>query len=551
MIRQTRRASIDKPLLYAGRVRAVNDGYALRGGRGWTRARLYDGRLVARAKSLRQKGSESRVRGRRRKIFRVALVLVAILAALLLIPEPAPDTPVPADAEPFVWDQDALWEALEARFIDARRAGCVRAEAPITSHLSALSADVLWLEGGGYGPSDPRLDAILEHVFSAAPLVAACPARSEELVQRVVRLRAALKRTSREWDVSEAVARRRIYRLLYGSRTAIEEVMLQMDRSALSPVVMGTPEPSRTPAAELLGIEVHSGDILVSRGGAPTSALIARGNDYPGNFSHIALLHVGEDGEARVIEAHIEVGVTVSSLETYLADEKLRVMVLRLAHDLDAMVDDPMLPHRAAEAALAEARARHVPYDFAMRYDEHSAMFCSEVASAPYADLGVDLWEGLTSMSSRGVTSWLSRFGVEQFVTHGPSDLEYDPKVVVVAEWRDPDALFDDHVDNAVIDAMLEGAERGDQLDYDYRMLPLARLAKSYSVLLNLFGDAGPVPEGMSATRALRAEWLSARHAKVKEGVLRRAETFRQQQGYTPPYWDLVDMARESLGTLD
>ena len=96
-----------------------------------------------------------------------------------------------------------------------------------------------------------------------------------------------------------------------------------------------------------------------------------------------------------------------------------------------------------------------MPYDFAMYYQEPSKKFCSEVASAHSAAVGIHLWDGLTTMSSKGTTAWLSALGVEQFETHGPSDLEYDPKMVVVAEWRDREALFDDHVDNAVIDAML------------------------------------------------------------------------------------------------
>jgi hypothetical protein len=525
-------------LLYAGIVRAVNDQPMP------PAFRMYDAAVVARAKSPPDSGSS------RRRLVRGAALASAIVAALLLVPEPAPATPPPANAEPFVWDRDELWRSLEERLQRARRNGCASIEEDVSRELTALSSDVLWLEAGGYAASDARLDEIESRLFALAPLLGACPSRTPELVLLVSRLRAALKRTSRSWNVSEPNTRRRIYRLLYGSRMAVEELLLQRDRDEVDALVMGTREPSETPSAELLGVEVHSGDILVSRGGAPTSALIARGNDYPGNFSHVALLHVDEGGRARVIEAHIEVGVTVSSLETYLEDKKLRVMVLRLAHDQGAVQRDPMLPHRAAEAALQEAESRHIPYDFAMRYDEPTEKFCSEVASAPYGELGVPLWEGLTSMSSRGVTAWLSRFGVEQFVTHGPSDLEYDPKVVVVAEWRDPETLFDDHVDNAVIDAMLEGAERGDELDYDYGMLPLARLAKAYSVLLNLFGDAGPVPEGMSATRALRAEWLSARHGAVKDGVLSRADAFREEHGYTPPYWELVAMAREALADL-
>jgi hypothetical protein len=254
-----------------------------------------------------------------------------------------------------------------------------------------------------------------------------------------------------------------------------------------------------------------------------------------------------------VIEAHIEVGVTVATLEKYLADKKLRIMVLRLDDSLEALRQDPLLPHRAATAALNEARERHIPYDFAMHYKDPGKMFCSEVASAAYARQGVQLWEGLTTMSSRGTTAWLAALGVEQFETHGPSDLEYDPKMVVVAEWRDQSALFDDHVDNAVIDALLEGAERGDTISYDYRYLPMARIMKAYSLLLNVLGKHGPVPEGMSATTALRSKWLDERHAEIRAGVMEQVTAFRTERDYEPPYWQLFDMARVQIdqsGTL-
>ena len=323
----------------------------------------------------------------------------------------------------------------------------------------------------------------------------------------------------------------------------VEEILLQNSTNDVPNLLLGTDVPSATPSVVFDGLRIHSGDILVSRGGAPVSALIARGNDYPGNFSHIALVHVSEQQEVSVIEAHIEVGVTVATLEKYLADKKLRIMVLRLDDSLEQLKADPLLPHRAATAALLEARERHIPYDFAMHYEEPSKKFCSEVASAPYGNLDLHLWEGLTTMSSIGTTAWLAALGVEQFETLGPSDLEYDPKMVVVAEWRDRAALFDDHVDNAVIDAMLEGAERGDAIDYHYRYLPLARIAKAYSVLLNAMGKPGPIPEGMGATTALRSKWLDERHAAVKADVLEQVSAFRAEHGYQPPYWHLFEMA--------
>ena len=322
--------------------------------------------------------------------------------------------------------------------------------------------------------------------------------------------------------------------------------MLQAPRDQLQALLGGEDEPSAAPASIVRGVTVHSGDMLVSRGGAATSALIARGNDFPGNFSHVALVHVDEQTkQVSVIEAHIESGVGVRSIEAYLAETKLRIMLLRLRADLPPLAADPRLPHQAASRALDAAARRHIPYDFAMDCADPGKQFCSEVAAAAYQPLGVKLWMGWSHLSTPGVTAWLAALGVRHFETQEPSDLEYDPQLRVVAEWRDPETLFKDHVDNAVIDAMLEGAERGERLEYDLWKLPLARLAKAWSVVKNWFGKVGSIPEGMSATTALRVKKLTSTHAAVKARVLEQAAQFKSARGYAPPYWELARLAQD------
>jgi hypothetical protein len=465
-----------------------------------------------------------------------------------MIPEGSPSPAAGAGRTPFVWNRDAFWSELEAKFEGARERGCEAVSPEIAGGRTAIDALVTELETAPFGSGDPRLDTLENRVFDLAPLYGACPDRIEELASLRARIRTLVKRESARWDISSLEARARLYRLLYGSRAAVEEIVLQARGAHALALSRGTDEPSEAPSVEVHGVRVHSGDVLVSRGGAPTSALIARGNDYPGNFSHIALAYVDGDGTPWIIESHIEVGVVVSSLETYLTDTKLRIMVLRLRSDL--LARDPMLPHRAAEKAFERARTSHIPYDFAMNYDDPKEQFCSEVASAVYTEEGVELWEGLTSMSSPGVVRWLSAFGVERFETHGPSDLEYDPKLVVVAEWHDPEALFSDHVDNAIIDAMLEGAEAGETIEHDVLLLPIARVLKGWSMLKNAFGGVGPIPEGMSATVALRAEALRGRHARIRAELEPRLERFEREHGYRAPYWQLVRLAREAKAAL-
>jgi hypothetical protein len=222
---------------------------------------------------------------------------------------------------------------------------------------------------------------------------------------------------------------------------------------------------------------------------------------------------------------------------------------LRLRADLPFMQKNTMLPHKAAEFAYKGATTSHISYDFSMNYKDHSQLFCSEVASAAYEQFGVQLWTGMSHMTAPGLQRWLRGFGVTYFETQEPSDLEYDPQLRVVAEWRDLETLRQDRVDNAVTEVMLEGAEAGDDLSGQGYFLPVVSLVKGYSLFLNVFEKPGPVPEGMSASAALYSRNYDAIHKRLKYGLLGRVQQFRKEYGYEPPYWTLVRLAREVKNT--
>ncbi|MBL0359435.1 MAG: hypothetical protein IPP72_22375 [Chitinophagaceae bacterium] len=160
--------------------------------------------------------------------------------------------------------------------------------------------------------------------------------------------------------------------------------------------------------------------------------------------------------------------------------------------------------------------------------------------------MGIQLWQAGSAISSQGVVNWLSDFGVEHFITQMPSDLEYDPQLAVVAEWRNPETLMKDHIDNAVMDALLEEADKGKKIGYSNWQLPMARVIKLWCVLKNIVGGVGIIPEGMSATRALKNQTFVAMYKKVKVQTERLVKDFVLENGYRPPYWQLVAMARKA-----
>jgi hypothetical protein len=490
---------------------------------------------------------------RSHKYFRRILIVlagVALLYASLLIPEREASLPSISsgrvEKQPFAWNQDDYWISLEAKYRDAQRAGCRGSETVITSQLGKANLLLRQIAEKRLAPDSPEFSRLEQMMFEIGPEVAGCKKKTTEYIQFITDLRKVVKGQSEHWDMNSDAARITLYRLLYGGRTAAEEIMIQAPAGSLPGLIRGTDEPSQTPSVEIRGVRIHSGDILVSRGGAPTSALIARGNDYPGNFSHIALVYVDpKTHKASIIESHIEIGVVISTVEQYLKDKKLRVMLLRPRANLPQIIKNPMLPHKAAEFSYKRASEGHIPYDFEMDYKDHSKLFCSEVASEAYEKYGINLWAGISHISSPGLRRWLAGFGVRHFETQEPSDLEYDPQLVVVAEWRDPETLRKDRMDNAVTEVMLEGAEEGDDLSYKWYLLPLARLVKAYSVILNTFGKAGPIPEGMSATAALRTEDYGEKHKAIEERLAAKAGQYKKKHGYEAPYWALVSMARE------
>ncbi len=492
---------------------------------------------------------------KRHRLLLVIFSAITLLYIILLIPEQ--ETPAsafqsrPHQITSFAWEQDEYWHYLEGQFASYRSTGCEKLLHQFDSLYNRVENLLQTIETVQFTPIAKEFRTIETLIFELAPIAAVCPNHYSQFSQLISRTRKAVKRQSELWNMDSRDSRTTLYRLLYGGRTALEEIMLQTPPAVHIPhLTIETDEPSQAPEGVILGIRIHSGDILVSRGTAPTSALIARGNDFPGNFSHAALVYIHPNtNEVRLIESHIECGVTVSTPEEYLADLKSRIMVLRIRSDLPQIQTSPMIPHYAAQYALSRAKEGHIPYDFAMDFRDTTKWFCSEVVSEAYRNQGIHLWMGLSHLSSPGLQRWLAGFGVRNFITQEPSDLEYDPQLRVVAEWRDIEALWKDHYDNAVTEVLLDGANAGEPLQYSFYLLPIGRILKGYSVCLNMIGWVGPIPEGMSASQALRNQWYTQRHNKITKSLSESAARFHLEKGYPPPYWQLVPMA-ESIKIL-
>lgn len=244
----------------------------------------------------------------------------------------------------------------------------------------------------------------------------------------------------------------------------VEEYLAEMkvrpepyDAKKPAPYLAGT-APSLMLNPDYVGFDVatglKSGDLLVSRGNAFTSAAIARLADIDGQFSHVALLYIDEKTGARhVVEAHIEVGSTVRTFNTYVADQNFRVMVLRqpdakLAHEAARLMYERV--KRASDSGVK------VPYDFGMNLKDDRELFCSEIAHVAYKQASNGEFVMPLHLSSYRPNNrdFIDRLGISELDSFAPSDLEVDPRFDVVAEWRDLRRINSSHIKDATLNQL-------------------------------------------------------------------------------------------------
>jgi len=452
----------------------------------------------------------------------------------------------------FSWKRDPFFETLEQTYNLAKQQppGELRLQFDKQLVLGRHLLDQL-------SPASEKvpyeaLKELEEVQFQIATLAAAQESLMIEANDILADARVAVLRAAGNWPVGDPAEREAIYRVVYGGRAAIEEAIMQHKANVVPSITVFEDIPSATPSVVVEGVRVHSGDIILSRGEAPTSALIARGNHYPGSFSHVAFVHVDElTGAATVVESLIEQGGVLTPAADFLKEKRHRLLLLRLRPANRVLQQDPLAPHRAAGIMLERIRNKHIPYDFSMNWNDDSKMFCSEVAYHGYRAIGIDLWADKSKLESPGLVRWLGDMGVTHFTTIVPSDLEYDPRLAPVAEWRNLESLSYDRLDNVTLDVLLEAAERGDRLGYTPLMLLPGVATKFWSGLKSVVGATPAIPDGMSVGTALRIRSLiKVVHPKLRAAIAAADVGFRAEHGYPAPFWTLTAMARQTLAAM-
>ncbi len=149
---------------------------------------------------------------------KVLITVLAVLVVYLVLSIPGRSTTqtVGAGNTSFAWDQNQMWQSLEAGFRDARTAGCISVNPQVRKGLQEGRRHLTMLAGQEFDPSDPLFDSIETNLFGLGPLVAACPENLEQYSSLVTSLRDEVKLLSRSWEphLRKLCCRRRMIHLL-------------------------------------------------------------------------------------------------------------------------------------------------------------------------------------------------------------------------------------------------------------------------------------------------------------------------------------------------
>lgn len=220
----------------------------------------------------------------------------------------------------------------------------------------------------------------------------------------------------------------------------------------------------------------QSGDLILSRGNASTSAAIARITDEDTNFSHLSIVNRNsQTNQLETVEAHIEIGSNIFDYEKdYVNDKKVRATVFRLKNPRWSEEENQRVASNAAESIrnyvsdYKTKNGKSICYNFTMDMKVDSCMFCSQIISVAYKLLGTDLnVPKYQSTISPKNTSFLEMMGVTAKQTFAPADIELDPRFELVAEWRDYNRIHHAHQLDAILTAMYKWMD-----EKGYRLQP-------------------------------------------------------------------------------
>ena len=194
--------------------------------------------------------------------------------------------------------------------------------------------------------------------------------------------------------------------------------------------------------------QFKSGDIIIVRTSSFVSAIISRIGDNDGQFSHAAMLYIDSKGNKQIIEALNSHGVVIKPFDEWRKNDRhARILLFRYR--------DESLARKSAQKLYALIHRRWelkdpILYDFKM-IPKSDEFFCSELVQYGFRLGGESRIPTFpTSFYAFSNHTFLDDMTIEATRAFAPSDMEVEPLVDLVAEWRNYDITRDVRIEDVV-----------------------------------------------------------------------------------------------------
>ncbi len=193
---------------------------------------------------------------------------------------------------------------------------------------------------------------------------------------------------------------------------------------------------------------LKSGDIFIVRTSNFVSAIGSRIGDEDGQFSHAAMLYIDSKGEKQIVEAMHAEGVLIIPFEEWRKnDDQMRIALFRYR--------DEKLAKNAAQKLYDYIHHRWrskgpILYDFKMApgVDE---FYCSELVQYAFrlgGESRIPVFP--TTLHALANHTFLHDLTIEATEVFAPCDIEIEPLVDLVAEWKNYDITRSARVEDVI-----------------------------------------------------------------------------------------------------
>ena len=272
--------------------------------------------------------------------------------------------------------------------------------------------------------------------------------------------------------------------------------------------------------------DLKTGDIIMTRGTTFASAIIGRIPSVDFQFSHLGFVLVedgtllGEENKGKlfIVESEPE-GMLISPLDTYMGRDLGRFAIFRMRNIKNnaQSTDAAVLAKEAVRQMVTIIKSKKIVYNFLMDISvppnpaDAKQLFCSQLVQAGllYAETqsGMKMEELgpvrpdkisnfnfplVFSRMDHESNSLIKLLGITSYFTFAPGDVEIDPRVELIADWRNFPVVPKMRIHDVIFSKIFQWMEEG---GYGF---PENKTLSAVAVFaVQAGGQVGQIPSGM------------------------------------------------------